>query len=116
MKKNIILLCFITTISILAQEQSNQKWDLTFHLNSGYSLSTSDWEYTHPYILGNGGSFTGRISGTYQESFGFEGGLEMSKDYFGCQLNLGVFPAKFSIKKQVDPGITQVRNDNSSSK
>ena len=89
MNKNIILLFFSTAISILAQGQSNQKWDLTFHFSSGYSLSTSDWEYTHPYIWGSGGSFTGRISGTYKESYNFEGGLEISKGYFGFQINMG---------------------------
>ena len=112
MKNNAVyLLCLISTISLTAQENINETWSTVLHLNSGYSLSTKDWEYTHPYILGNGGSFTGRIAGTYEESYSFSGGLELSKDYFGFQANLGIFPAKFSIKKQVDPGLTQVRND-----
>ncbi|MCG6912703.1 hypothetical protein LJE86_02180 [bacterium BMS3Abin03] len=112
MKNNAVyLLCLISTISLTAQENINKTWSTILHLNSGYSLSTKDWEYTHPYILGNGGSFTGRITGTYEESYSFLGGLELSKDYFGLQANLGIFPAKFSIKEQVDPGLTQARND-----
>lgn len=112
MKKNAVyLLCLISTISITAQETINETWNVILHINSGYSFSTSDWEYTHPYILGSGGSFTGRITGTYEESYNFLGGLELSRRYFGCQANIGIFPAKFSIMEQVDPGIIQARYD-----
>jgi len=111
MKKLIFYLLFILlNISVAAQQDRNESWDMMLHINCGYSLTTSDWEYTHPYILGSG-SFTGRISGTYEESYGFAGGIELSKGYLGGQVSVGIFPAKFSIKEQVDPGITQTRND-----
>ena len=111
MKKNIFtLILFIASMNITAQEQNVKIWEFTLHLNTGYSFTASDWEYTHPYILGSG-SFTGRISGTYEESYGFAGGIELSKGYLGGQISVGIFPAKFSIKKQIDPGITQTRND-----
>ena len=111
MKKLIFYLLFILlNISVAAQQDRNESWDMMLHINCGYSLTTSDWEYTHPYILGSG-SFTGRISGTYEESYGFAGGIELSKGYLGGQISVGIFPAKFSIKEQVDPGITQTRND-----
>ena len=97
-------------ISATAQQDRSENWNMMLHINGGYSLTTSDWEYTHPYILGSG-SFTGRISGTYEESYGFAGGIELSKGYLGGQISVGIFPAKFSIKKQIDPGITQTRND-----
>ncbi len=106
-----ILFQLITIKSVEAQPLTKQSWNTILHLNAGYSLTTSDWEYTHPYILGSGGSFTGRISGTYEESSIYYGGLEFSKSFFGLQANIGIFPAKFLIKKQVDPGITQTRND-----
>ena len=112
MKKYIFYLLFlISHIAISAQENNNSQWNVILYLNGGYSLATSDWEYTHPYYLGNGGTFTGRISGTYEENYGFLGGLELSKGYLGYEANIGVFPAKFLIEKQVDPGITQTRND-----
>jgi hypothetical protein len=107
----IIPLFLVIEINIVAQGQNNQVWNITFHLNSGYSLTTSDWEYTHPYYLGSGGSFTGRINGTYEENYNFSCGLEFSRSYFGYQVNLGIFPAKFLIKEQIDPGVRQVRND-----
>ena len=111
MKKLIFyLLFFMLNISAAAQQDRNESWNMMLHINGGYSLTTSDWEYTHPYILGSG-SFTGRISGTYEESYGFAGGIELSKGYLGGQISVGIFPAKFSIKEQVDPGITQTRND-----
>ena len=111
MKKLIFyLLFFMLNISAAAQQDRNESWNMMLHINGGYSLTTSDWEYTHPYILGSG-SFTGRISGTYEESYGFAGGIELSKGYLGGQISVGIFPAKFSIKKQIDPGITQTRND-----
>ena len=111
MKKLIFyLLFFMLNISVAAQQDRNESWNMMLHINGGYSLTTSDWEYTHPYILGSG-SFTGRISGTYEESYGFAGGIELSKGYLGGQISVGIFPAKFSIKKQIDPGITQTRND-----
>jgi hypothetical protein len=57
------------------------------------------------------GIFTGNISGTLEESSIFSCGYEYSKSYLGYEANVGIFPAKFSIKKQIDPGITQTRND-----
>jgi hypothetical protein len=111
MKKLIFyLLFFMLNISAAAQQDRNESWNMMLHIEGDYSLTTSDWEYTHPYILGSG-SFTGRISGTYEESYGFAGGIELSKGYLGGQISVGIFPAKFSIKEQVDPGITQTRND-----
>ena len=111
MKKLIFyLLFFMLNISATAQQDRSENWNMMLHINGGYSLTTSDWEYTHPYILGSG-SFTGRISGTYEESYGFAGGIELSKGYLGGQISVGIFPAKFSIKKQIDPGITQTRSD-----
>jgi hypothetical protein len=98
-------------MAISAQENNNDQWNVILHLNGGYTLITSDWEYTHPYHFGDGDTFTGRISGTYEESYGFLGGIELAKSYLGYEANIGVFPAKFIIKKQVDPGITQTRND-----
>jgi hypothetical protein len=94
-----------------AQPLPYKAWNIILHFNTGYTITTSDWEYTHPYVLGNGGSFTGRISGTYDESSIYYVGLECSKGYFGFQANIGISPAKFLIKEQVDPGITQTRND-----
>lgn len=117
MKSKFSLLTLIVLLQIIiinftkAQPLNNRSWDMILHLNIGYSLTTGDWEYTHPYILGNGGSFTGKISGTYEESYYSCGGLEFSKEYFGFQANIGISPAKFLIKEQVDPGITQIRND-----
>ena len=112
MKKNIFtLIFFIAFLNITAQEQIEKIWEITLHMNTGYSFTTSDWEYTHPYHLGNGGLFTGSISGTYEESYGFAGGFELSKGYFGYGANIGMFPAKFLINKQVDPGVTQMRSD-----
>lgn len=107
----IIILQLIIIKASKAQPLENKSWNIILHLNTGYSLATSDWKYTHPYILGNGGSFTGSISGTYEESYFYYGGLEFSKEYFGLQANIGIFPAKFLIKEQIDPGITQKRND-----
>ena len=107
----IIILQLIIIKASKAQPLKNKSWNIILHLNTGYSLATSDWKYTHPYILGNGGSFTGSISGTYEESYFYYGGLEFSKEYFGLQANIGIFPAKFLIKEQIDPGITQKRND-----
>ena len=106
-----ILFQLMTIKSVEAQPLTKQSWNMILHLNTGYSLTTSDWEYTHPYILGSGGSFTGRISGTYEESSIFYGGLEFSKSFVGLQANIGIFPARFLIKEQADPGITQIRND-----
>ena len=117
MKKTFSFLTLIIVFQLIiikaskAQPLENKSWDIVFHLNTGYSLTTSDWKYTHPYILGNGGSFTGSISGTYEESYYYYGGLEFSKEYFGLQANIGIFPAKFLIQEQIDPGITQKRND-----
>ena len=111
MKKSLIcLLFFVLSISIIAQESSNESWNNILHFNVGYAISTSNWEFTHPYVLGNG-SFTGRISGTFEESYLFSGGFEFSKGYLGYQANVGLFPAKFFITKQVDPGVIQIRND-----
>jgi hypothetical protein len=111
MKKSLIcLLFFVLNISIVAQESSSKSWNNILHFNAGYSISASDWEFTHPYVLGSG-SFTGRISGTFEESYLFSGGFEFSKGYLGYQANVGLFPAKFFITKQVDPGVIQIRND-----
>ena len=109
-KVNFYVVFLVLVIYAGTKESYAGDWNMMLHTNGGYSLGTSDWEYTHPYILGSG-SFTGRISGTYEESYGFAGGIELSKGYLGGQVSVGIFPAKFSIKEQVDPGITQTRND-----
>ena len=117
MKRTFTFLTLIVVLQLIivrateAQPLTSQSWNMILYVNTGYTLTTSDWEYTHPYFLGNGGSFTGRISGDYEESYGFTGGFELSKGYWGGDINVGIFPAKFSIKEQVDPGITQTRND-----
>lgn len=103
MKKSYIKLpiIFCTLImygSIKAQQEGDYLWQPIITLHYEYSFGTNDWEYSHPLYTGSGVHSISE-TGTFKTKSIFSVGFEISKGYYGFNVNTGIIPAEINVDK-----------------
>ena len=91
---SIILILFVSLISNITYAQSTDEkpWSISFYLNPSFMVSNSNWSFSHPIYHETGTVQYEEITGTFEHSFAIEGGLEVSRGYWGFQGNFGFVP------------------------
>ncbi len=91
-----ILLAFFISTKVSAQNIEEESWTTSVYFYPSLVSPKSDWDFSHPIYNGMGGVQYETITGTFEQSFALNGGLEISKGYFGFQGNLEFMPQKLS--------------------
>jgi hypothetical protein len=97
-----ILLAFFISTKVSAQNIEKESWTTSVYFYPSLVSQKSDWEFSHPIYNGMGGVQYETITGTFEQSFALNGGLEISKGYFGFQGNLEIMPQKLTKSEPIE--------------
>ena len=96
-----IVFTFIVSNKIFAQKIEKQSWNTSIYINTLLTSSNCDWSLSHPIFSQGGGVHYETITGTFEQSIAVNGGLEMSKGYFGFQCNFEFMPQKLTKSEPI---------------
>jgi hypothetical protein len=96
-----IVFTFIVSNKLFAQKIEEQSWITSIYINTLLTSSNCDWSLSHPIFSQGGGVQYETITGTFEQSIAVNGGLEMSKGYFGFQCNFEFMPQKLTKSEPI---------------